>query len=131
MQLVRFSSLFVACYFLAGCQLNQSNSPANPIHTISDAESTLANVISDKSCDATYQCRVIGFGERACGGPSRFAIYSIKNSKQEDVEFLANEITQFEKVYNESSKAFSTCEHNPSPQTLCIANTCELIERTQ
>lgn len=130
MQLVKFSSLFVACYLLAGCQLSQSSTQIRSINTINDAETTLAKVIADKSCDATYQCRVIAYGERACGGPSRFDIYSIKNSKQEEVEFLANEITQFEKAYNENAPEFSTCEHNPSPQSLCIANTCELIKRT-
>ncbi|MFY8352623.1 hypothetical protein AAEU29_18920 [Pseudoalteromonas sp. SSM20] len=129
MQFVKYTPFFVTCFLLVGCQLGISNNRASDINTISDAESKLNLLINDKSCNATFQCRVIAYGERACGGPSKFDIYSIKNTKQEEVEFIANEITQFEKAYNKSSQHLSTCEHNTSPQTLCINKVCELVER--
>ena len=129
MQLVKYLPLFVTCYFLTGCQSTIVNTKQNGISTLTDAETKLKTLISDNSCDATFQCRVIAYGERACGGFSRFDIYSIKTVKQEEVEFLANEITQFEKAYNETTQVFASCEHNPAPQTLCIDNSCQRIEK--
>ena len=130
MKLANYPSIILFTSLLAGCQISSNNKP-NQVATITDAENKLTMLISDKSCDASFQCRVISYGERACGGPSRFDIYSIKNAKQEEVEFLANEITLFEQRYNQSNNAFSTCEHNTAPQTLCISKQCTVIERTE
>ncbi|KPV96899.1 hypothetical protein AN214_01360 [Pseudoalteromonas sp. P1-9] len=128
MKLIKISPIVALSTLLFGCQSNDFKREGE-ISTITDAETKLQKTIEDKSCDASYQCRVISYGERACGGPSRFDIYSIKTSKQEDIEFLATEITSFEQAYNQKNEAFSTCEHNPAPQTLCLNKKCEVIKR--
>ena len=122
-------SYFILSLFslvLVGCQ--STNQDSLPLKTINDAEERLEQAISDKNCDASFQCRVISYGERACGGPSRFDVYSIKISKQEEVEQYANEITSFERAFNQLNPSLSTCEHNLKPQTLCINNSCTIIK---
>lgn len=130
MKLIYLAPFVLLGLVLTGCQSN-STKHSESTKTIVDAENKLALLIKDKSCDATFQCRVIAYGERGCGGPSRFDIYSIKMSKQEEVEYLTNEITLFEKSYNQHNNTFSTCEHTIPPQTLCIAKSCQLIKRAK
>lgn len=120
----------LAILVATGCQSTaptETKALNQPFSTMLSAEKKLEKLIVDKSCDASYQCKVLPLGERACGGPSYFKIYSTKTADQEQVEFVASEITSFEQMYNETNNAFSTCQNAIAPQTLCISSTCEVV----
>lgn len=102
-------------------------SSSNTQVTITSVEKELASVTTDLSCDASFQCKVLPLGERSCGGPSRFIIYSVKNNKQERVEQLGSEITNFENTYNQTEGSVESCRSTIQPQTLCINKKCEQI----
>ncbi len=119
---------------LAGCQTSAPQNKSNgekiriEFESITQAQDSLTTIISDKSCDASYQCKVLHLGERACGGASHFEIYSTKTANQEEVEHIATQITDFEKRYNQKENSIDTCQHTITPQTLCIKSTCEQVE---
>jgi lipopolysaccharide export system protein LptA len=113
---------------IQGCSSTSNETSTSSEHiTITSAEKELANVIKDLSCDASYQCKVLPLGERSCGGPSRFVIYSTKNNSQERIEQLGTEITSFEKAYNKKDGHVESCRSTIQPQTLCLNQQCEQI----
>jgi hypothetical protein len=110
---------------LSACSLTAPESSDNQIRTMSQAEQKLSEITQDKSCDASYQCRVLAIGEKACGGASEYLIFSSKNTSTEHAEHLASEITSFEQIYNKQNQALATCQHLLPPQTLCINSSCQ------
>lgn len=110
---------------LSACSVTTSEHSNNQIQTMTQAEQKLAEITKDKSCDASYQCRVLPLGEKACGGASGYLIFSSKNTSIEQAEYLASEITSFEQIYNKNNQALATCQNILAPQTLCISNICQ------
>lgn len=86
----------------------------------------LSALIEDKTCDATFQCKVLGIGERpACGGPSAYLVYSNKNIDEEKVELMAEQVSEQERILNQQQATVDICKQVLPIQALCIANTCE------
>ena len=66
-------------------------------------------------------------GQRACGGPSRYVVYSNLNTEQETAELLAQQITEQETRQNQASGA-SDCSPVLPVQALCIDKQCQAFE---
>lgn len=100
------------CQSSKGTQLEQSNS--------------LKAYVADLSCNASFECKVIGVGERAaCGGPSNYVMFSTKNTDEKEVERLADVETAQERILNEKQPPDETCKQVLPIQSLCIKNKCE------
>ncbi|MEQ3512564.1 hypothetical protein ABMY35_04195 [Pseudoalteromonas sp. BZB3] len=103
---------------LSGCQ--------SPAGTQFEESNTLKAYVADLSCDASFQCKVIGVGERAaCGGPSNYVVFSTKNVDENEVERLADAETTQERILNERQPPDETCKQVLPIQSLCIKSKCE------
>jgi hypothetical protein len=108
----------LAFLILSGCEVTQHSKGLN--------QDSLQRYISDLDCDASFQCKVIGVGERAaCGGASRFVIFSTKTVDEREVEKLANQITTKERNLNKTVDSEEGCKQVLPIQSLCIRNRCE------
>ncbi|WMO15248.1 hypothetical protein [Pseudoalteromonas piscicida] len=121
-------AIFIACIgtliaALSGCEITPSDATnrSNATHTLSDIRANIG-------CDASYQCKVIGVGERlTCGGPREYLIYSTKHTDEQDVEAAVSAITEQEKLNNKGKAPAISCEPVMPIQTLCIAHTCQAV----
>jgi uncharacterized phage infection (PIP) family protein YhgE len=106
--------------------VKQKLAPATPTKAtdIATLHDQLNALVQDQSCDTSAQCRVIGVGSRACGGPNSYAIYSSKTASPAQVEALAKQITEQERAYNKKNSMVSICEHLTLPSTQCVENKC-------
>jgi hypothetical protein len=111
-------SAVIAFLMLSGCQSSQQN-----LDTSSDS---IQSYVADLSCDASFQCKVIGVGERrACGGPSRYVVFSTKTVDENELERLVAAETSKEQLLNEALSGEETCKQVLPIQSLCIRNKCE------
>jgi len=111
-------SALLALLLLSGCQ--SSPNAKQPDKT------SIQTYVSDLSCTASYQCKVIGIGERAaCGGPSRYIVFSTKTVNESEVERLAEAETAREQILNENRVTEDSCKQVLPIQSLCIKNVCE------
>ncbi|KZN57250.1 hypothetical protein N474_08605 [Pseudoalteromonas luteoviolacea CPMOR-2] len=109
---------------LAGCEATYTET--QPLQ--SEDSDSLEQLIADKGCDASFQCKVIAVGERlTCGGPSKYLVYSSRNVDEEQVERAAHAITTAEKAKNQHAIASDICEPVLPIQALCISNACQSI----
>ncbi|MCG9760768.1 MULTISPECIES: hypothetical protein [unclassified Pseudoalteromonas] len=92
---------------------------------------SLENVVADKSCDNDTQCKVIAVGDRACGGPSSYQVYSTKSADEAQVKQLAEQITTLERAYNMQNQMMSICQHLIEPATQCVENKCVKLENSR
>ena len=103
---------------LSGCQSSKG--------TQLEQSSSLKAYVADLSCNASFECKVIGVGERAaCGGPSSYVIFSTKNTDEKEVERLADVETAQERILNEKQPPDETCKQVLPIQSLCIKSKCE------
>ncbi|WP_247664843.1 hypothetical protein [Pseudoalteromonas sp. MMG010] len=100
----------------------------SPLATIKGTKEKLSEITANLQCDTTSQCKVQAVGSRACGGPSRYIVYSTKHTNSDDVTKHADTITQYEKTLNAKEDMASICQHIPAPGTQCISNSCVKIE---
>ncbi len=95
---------------------------------IKTAKNKLNNLIADKQCSTSSQCKVSAVGSRACGGPSDYIVYSTQSAPQKQVSALSDTITQLESTYNVQKGMMSICQHLTAPSTQCVENKCVKLE---
>ncbi|KAF7787636.1 hypothetical protein PRUB_a5313 [Pseudoalteromonas rubra] len=116
-------TLFLLTGLLSGCSATQTAQSAS-----NGDDFALAEFVADKGCDASFQCKVIGVGERqTCGGPSQYVVYSVRNVDETQVEQMAVAITQKERAINQQTPPSEVCKQVLPIQALCINSQCQAI----
>ncbi|AZZ96595.1 hypothetical protein [Pseudoalteromonas sp. R3] len=116
-------ALFLLTGLLTGCSSTQSTRA-----TDNDDNQALSELVADKGCDASFQCKVIGVGERqTCGGPSQYVVYSVRNVEESQVEQRALAITRQEQALNQQTPPSDVCKQVLPIQALCINSQCQAI----
>lgn len=125
---VKLSIISIASSFLllSGCA-STATSGNEQSKTLSDLNYDLNNMVSNNSCTASFQCKVLEVGARACGGPSTYAVYSTLNTSQEEAEQLAQQITKQEKIQNKA-QGLTDCSPVLEVQSLCINHQCQSFD---
>ena len=123
---IKLSAASVAIsMLLSGCSGTVTPSTTQNAN-VSVLDAQLNNLVSNKSCTASYQCKVLEVGARPCGGPSKYVVYSTLNHSQEQAEQLAQKITQQEQLEN-AMLEFKDCSPVLEVHSLCIDNQCKTV----
>lgn len=82
-------------------------------------------LIADKSCTRNGQCKVMAYGDKACGGPVGYLVYSSGNVDEHELEALVEELTTLQGLMNEAYGYFSDCSIPSPPDVSCLDGNCE------
>jgi protein involved in sex pheromone biosynthesis len=125
---IKLSILSIASsiLLLSGCA-STVTSGNEQSKSLSDLNYDLNNMVSNNSCTASFQCKVLEVGARACGGPSKYAVYSTLNTSQEEAEQLAQQITNQENIQNKA-QGLTDCSPVLEVQSLCINHQCQSFD---
>ncbi|WP_105166570.1 hypothetical protein [Pseudoalteromonas sp. T1lg23B] len=122
-QQLRLITVVFCGTLMTGCHTLWSSEPKEPVKTNYDI---LADLTADKSCDASYQCKVLEVGERlSCEGPSQYMIYSIKKTDEQKIAEVAALITEQEHQENLLKAPQSSCQQVLPVIPLCIKKSCQ------
>lgn len=113
---------------LAGlaCAADGGKAPAGPASQSSAAlRRQIDTLIGDAACDSDAQCRVIGIGARACGGPSSYRVWSSKRTSEQQLTELVQRQAQAERDELSASGRVSDCRMLMAPQAFCRAGRCQ------
>jgi hypothetical protein len=91
--------------------------------TWKELEAALAGA---SACDTAQQCRTVGIGHKACGGPERYAAYSTKGGNEAAIRLLAQQYADARRREGEREGRMSTCSVTPDPGAACAARRCVL-----
>ncbi|MBB1387419.1 hypothetical protein H5119_18090 [Pseudoalteromonas sp. SG45-5] len=118
-------SIASSMLLLSGCV---STTPSSSVQKqdLAGLNSELNSIINN-SCTASFQCKVLEVGARACGGPSKYAVYSTLNTSQEEAEQLAQQITKQESIQNKA-QGLTDCSPVLEVQSLCINQQCQSFD---
>lgn len=77
-------------------------------------------------CDSDGQCRTIGVGAKACGGPERYLAWSSKDGDGSRLKALVRQHAELRRQEDAESGMMSTCNLIPDPGATCQAGQCVL-----
>ena len=72
-------------------------------------------LIGDPLCDSVEECRYIAFGDKPCGGPWSYLVYSISQTDSVQLKSLVDEYWWVDHEYNWWTGGFSLCDLAPIP----------------
>lgn len=77
--------------------------------------------LGDAACDTDDQCRSVGVGAKACGGPEAYLPSSTLTAGPAGLASLVERYRQARQVENERSGVVSNCMVTPDPGAVCRA----------
>ena len=97
----------------------------------SDAElaTRLAEIkamIGAAAADHSAQCKIVGVGQKPCGGPAFYLPYSTKDVDEAKLLSQIEAYNQLAKAHNERSGMMSDCAIVPVPQVALVGGFCKI-----
>lgn len=140
-QLLRMGRVICALLGLAGCasavpgsgttQPVVASSPRSDVERDREAEAAIVQqintTIGGAPCNADDQCRTVGLGASACGGPAAWRPWSSQTPEQgKKLQTLADQLSALQRSRQAQSGMVSTCRYLPDPGAVCRAQRCVL-----
>ncbi len=127
--------LAVALVGAAACN-NESEYPPTSekedLARLQAMEAEIDTLVGDAACEKDEDCRAIAFGDKPCGGPWSYKVYSVTSVDTLEVARLVAAYNKFNELLNQKHGWMSDCMVVSEPRVGMIAGRCEAIrERTE
>jgi hypothetical protein len=120
--LLRVGLTLCALLGVAGCA-----SAVPGADTEAALQQQINTAIGQAPCTADTQCRTMGVGAKACGGPAAWRAWSTQGgTKGEALQNLADQLATLQRQRQAQSGMVSTCTYLPDPGAVCQAQRCVL-----
>ncbi len=127
--MIRFASLLLPVLLLAAACQPLTNLPLKGLEQDqAQLDSLLQEIqllITDKSCGSDGQCAFIAYGQKACGGPVGYLVYSSSQVDVNQLTALVNQYTSLQEDMNEEYGLISDCSAPVEPAPGCVSGNCE------
>lgn len=111
---------------LGACQSAATSGPV-PVPTEATLQQQINTTIGQAPCTADAQCRTLGVGVNACGGPAAWRAWSTQNNPQvEALQSLVGQLATMQRQRQAQSGMVSNCRYLPDPGAVCQAQRCVL-----
>lgn len=102
--------------------------PAHAVDTTrsaADAMKAIETAIGEAPCEGDADCRVLGVGAKACGGPEAYLPWSVRYTQGATLERLADEHRALRSRQDRRDGRVSNCAVVPAPAVQCVARRCQ------
>ena len=99
--------------------LAHSSEPNSEESLLQQQRETITRLIGAARCDDDAQCRVIGIGSRACGGPQSYAAWSSTETNEAELKKVVDLNAAAEAKRQQALGIMSTCVVLPVPGVAC------------
>ncbi len=122
----RMGGFVWAVLCLTACQTSATSGPTG-VTTEASLQRQINTTIGQAPCTTDAQCRTIGVGANACGGPAAWRAWSTQNNpKGEALQSLVDQHAALQRQRQAQSGMVSTCRYLPDPGAVCQAQRCVL-----
>jgi hypothetical protein len=144
-RIASLAAVFAACVSLITCGKSAptiSRNPVDPandplyktIHAMPDDTAKLHRLstyvrdyIADRSCTGVDQCRTMGFGDKVCGGPREYLIFSKATVDSAVLRTLVREHFVVDSICNVKYRLGSDCAIELRPLVDCVDGECARV----
>ncbi len=88
----------------------------------------MQKLTADKSCQSDQQCQVIGIGNKPCGGPEQFLLFSTQQTDQKMLAITNDRYTRIRQEQQQRLGLHSICQQLTAPVTACRQQQCVIID---
>jgi hypothetical protein len=88
--------------------------------------SAIEALIGDAACSSDAQCRTIGVGAKACGGPQAYRAWSTARTDESALRAAVEQQASVRRDEMAQGGMVSTCSVVPDPGASCSAGVCRL-----
>ncbi len=120
--------LIILILTIFGCE---EENKEDDFDTLAVMGAEIYGLIEDKSCNDVSDCRSIGFGDKPCGGPWSYLIYSIVNVDTVDLLAKVQSYNDYERELNLKWGAYSDCSFAVPPVLGVVHNACTSVDTLQ
>jgi len=96
---------------------------------LSKMEAEIDDLIGDATCKDTKDCRSIAFGDKPCGGPWSYKIYSVADLDTLQLAGLVAAHKKFNGVLNMRYGWVSDCRFVMPPDIDCVEGRCAAVAK--
>jgi len=90
----------------------------------------IRHLIGDAAAQDSTDCHTIGYGDKPCGGPWGYLVYSSRGIDEAQLERLVGEYNEANENYNRAAGIGSDCDAGPPPPRVgCIDGRCVELPR--
>ncbi|MCB0376964.1 MAG: hypothetical protein KDD33_00600 [Bdellovibrionales bacterium] len=89
-------------------------------------EAEIKTLSADKSCNQNEDCDKVGMGNRLCGGPAYFEVFSKLHTNTATMQKLAEQHRKAAQEFNktQNSGMVGICAMAPVPEVFCQSGQC-------
>ncbi len=77
------------------------------------------------TCRKDTDCATLAYGQAPCGGPAGYLIVNTKGSKDSQLNKIAEEISQAQRLEQQQQGLAGICMLAPKPQAKCAKQVCQ------
>ncbi len=128
--------IFISCFLKNSENDKSTNPPDDQLEeqeeTLDEKMDRLSNEIEfmleeSQECTVATECNVKGYGDKPCGGPSTYVIYSSGTEFANVLVDKIDEYNELDELNNMISGIMSDCMIIQPPITDCVDNICEEV----
>lgn len=93
---------------------------------VKQAYAALESAVGDAACETDAECRTVGVGQKACGGPLAYMAYSTRGDREPAILKAAQALKDAQSADNRASGRISDCMMLQDPGAQCVAKQCQL-----
>lgn len=100
---------------------------AADLKILQSMEADIDAYIGAADCDDEGDCRALGFGDKPCGGPWGYKIFSISATDSVELAGMIQNYNEFNRVLNERYGWMSDCMYVGPPELGCVKGKCVAV----
>ncbi|MDR7335188.1 hypothetical protein [Roseateles asaccharophilus] len=101
---------------------NETTRAQTPVQALQAIE----RAIGEAPCDSNADCRTIGVGAKACGGPERYLPWSVRYTQADKLQRLVEQHRSLRTSENTRDGRVSNCAVVTDLGTTCVARRCQM-----
>ena len=84
----------------------------------------ILEMVGEAECSGSLDCRYVAFGDKPCGGPWSYLIYSVKTVDEDLLLMRVSQYNNFNEILNQEYGWASDCMVVPVPNVGCKDGHC-------
>ena len=113
---------------LAACKDDDAGNETADREQLTKMEAEIDGLIGEATCTDARDCRSIAFGDKPCGGPWSYKVYSVTGVDTLQVAGMVDAYNKFNTVLNNRYGWMSDCMVVMPPNIDCMEGRCVAIE---
>lgn len=127
----RLIPVIIMIICITGMAACKDDDPGNELadrEQLTKMEAEIDGLIGEATCTDAQGCRSIAFGDKPCGGPWSYKIYSVSGVDTLQLAGMVEAYFKFNRVLNERHGWMSDCMVVMPPNIDCVEGRCVAVE---